>query len=217
MTESRGNLTFTVTKPRDNGLKLKLKLKRSPISESFEVVRDGFGPVKDDEFIEEEKSSVNLNNNKVFSSKLAESKENDMQEESKEEVPPEESFENVILNSENDYEDENFESELDHNPLESFDRPLMDHNEGDSGVGSDSINPLEKEDQNVDDLHNSDSNHALEGADNEEEQEDEAESDALEACRETIENLKKLGEQTRYVFFMLRYYQQAMRYTLSGI
>lgn len=74
----------------------------------------------------------------------------------------------------------------------------MDNNEGDSGVGSDSVNPLEREDQNVDDVqadNNSSSNSdQAELAENE----DPEESDTLEAeCRETIENLKKLGEQSR--------------------
>ena len=81
--------------------------------------------------------------------------------------------------------------------MESIDeRPLMDNNEGDSGVGSDSVNPLEKEDQNVDDLnadHSSNSEHA-----DAMENDDPEEPDAVEAtCRETIENLKKLGEQSR--------------------
>lgn len=79
----------------------------------------------------------------------------------------------------------------------------MDNNEGDSGVGSDTVNPLEREDQNVDDLqadNNSNSDHN-ELAENE----DPEESDALEATyRETIENLKKLGElETRYVYDVL--------------
>jgi hypothetical protein len=80
--------------------------------------------------------------------------------------------------------------------LENSERPLMDNNEGDSGVGSDSVNPLEREDQNVDDLQadNISNSDQAEIADND----DPEESDALEAtCRETIENLKKLGEQSR--------------------
>lgn len=84
----------------------------------------------------------------------------------------------------------------DHNILEENDRPSLDVNEGDSGVGSDMANPSEKEDQNVDDIQGADN------FDNSEkrlsESEDHEESDALEAtCRETIENLKKLGEQSR--------------------
>lgn len=68
-------------------------------------------------------------------------------------------------------------------------------NEGDSGVGSDMANPSEKEDQNVDDLQSADQ---YDNADKRlSETEDHEESDALEAtCRETIENLKKLGEQS---------------------
>ena len=82
-----------------------------------------------------------------------------------------------------------------HNPLEENDRPPIDVNEGDSGVGSDMANPSEKEDQNVDDLQSSDQ---YDNSDKRfSETEDHEESDALEAtCRETIENLKKLGEQS---------------------
>lgn len=83
----------------------------------------------------------------------------------------------------------------------------MDNNEQDSGVGSDSINPLEKEDQNVDDMQtdnisNSDQTE-LNEADNEgteevENTEDSEETEGLEETyRETIENLKKLGEDSR--------------------
>lgn len=57
-------------------------------------------------------------------------------------------------------------------------------------------NPSEKDDQNADDTQSADN------FDNSEkrlsETEDHEETDALEAtCRETIENLKKLGEQSR--------------------
>lgn len=83
----------------------------------------------------------------------------------------------------------------DHNSLEEKERPSLDVNEGDSGVGSDMANPCEKEDENVDDVQTSDT------CNNDKrlsESEDHEESDALEAtCRETIENLKKLGEQSR--------------------
>lgn len=93
-----------------------------------------------------------------------------------------------------DYGSIKFNSD-DHNPLEENGRPSLDVNESDSGVGSDMANPSEKEDQN-DDIQ------AVDNYDNSEkrlsESEDHEESDALEAtCRETIENLKKLGEQSR--------------------
>lgn len=83
----------------------------------------------------------------------------------------------------------------DHNLLEENERQSLDVNEVDSGVGSDMANPSEKEDQNVDDIQGTDN------YDNSEkrllETEDHEESDALEAtCRETIESLKKLGEQS---------------------
>lgn len=96
----------------------------------------------------------------------------------------------------NDYGNIKFDS--DHNPLEENERPSLDVNEADSGVGSDMANPSEKEDQNVDDIQ------AVDNYDNPEKRlsecEDHEESAALEAtCRETIESLKKLGEQSRLV------------------
>ncbi|XP_014204798.1 myosin tail region-interacting protein MTI1-like isoform X2 [Copidosoma floridanum] len=175
-------------------LKITLKLKKSPMSESFTVVRNN---------LEAEKNSCDQEYE--LATKLKDDHQSDSEEEEK---TSEQSYENVILNQENDYEndeddeEENLESEPDHNPLESSERPIMDNNEADSGVGSDTANLLEKEDQNVDDLQgdnnsNSDQN---ELADNEDQENEE--SDALEAtCRETIENLKKLGElESRYVY-----------------
>lgn len=74
----------------------------------------------------------------------------------------------------------------------------MDINEGDSGVGSDMANPLERDDQNIDDLQAGDNYESSEKAVTENEYPEE--SDNLEAtCRETIENLKILGEQSRFV------------------
>jgi len=94
-----------------------------------------------------------------------------------------------------DYESIKFNTDEHNNPLEENERPSIDVN-SDSGVGSDMANPSEKEDQNVDDIQ------AADNYENSEkrlsESEDHEESDALEAtCRETIENLKKLGEQSR--------------------
>lgn len=94
----------------------------------------------------------------------------------------------------NDYGNIKFVTD-DHNPLEEKERPSLDVNEGDSGVGSDMANPSEKEDQNVDDVQSGDHYNSEKRLS---ESEDHEESDALEAtCRETIENLKKLGEQSR--------------------
>lgn len=98
----------------------------------------------------------------------------------------------------NTYDDDNDNLECipDHNPLESSERPLMDNVEGDSGVGSDSVHVSKKEEQNEDDgkAYNNSNLDQMELA----EKEDPEESDALEAtCRETIENLKKLGEHSR--------------------
>ena len=70
----------------------------------------------------------------------------------------------------------------------------MDANEGDSGVGSDMANPLEREDQNIEDSQTSDHYESAEkNAEPEEEQDEELEA----TCRETIENLRRLGEETR--------------------
>ena len=86
----------------------------------------------------------------------------------------------------------------------------MEANEGDSGVGSDMANPSEREDQNVDDLHAVTDNRACENnreTSVAEDTEDPDDPDALEAtCRETIENLKRLGEQTRFVKVLLKKY-----------
>lgn len=83
-----------------------------------------------------------------------------------------------------------------HNPLEENERPSADINESDSDVGSDMANPSEKDDQNVDDAQSTDNFDSSEKRLLE--SEDPEETDALEAtCRETIENLKKLGEQSR--------------------
>lgn len=76
------------------------------------------------------------------------------------------------------------------------DRPSAEINEGDSGVGSDMANPSEKDDQNVDDL--AGEQEETDEQEKIEESEDPEVSAALEAtCRETIEYLKKLGEQSR--------------------
>lgn len=100
-----------------------------------------------------------------------------------------------VLSLQNNYSDDNFETDPTRNPLESSERPSMDNNEGDSGVGSDFVNPLDREDQNDNDSQgdNASNQDPTDVPDNE----DNEESDALEACRETIENLKKLGEQSR--------------------
>lgn len=90
-----------------------------------------------------------------------------------------------------DYDNVKFGTE-DHNPLEENERSSIDVNEGDSGVGSDMANPSEKDDQN-NDIQCSDN------YDNSEKRLSEPEeADPLEAsCRETIEKLKILGEQSK--------------------
>ncbi|KAJ8688411.1 hypothetical protein QAD02_024206, partial [Eretmocerus hayati] len=191
--EGQSNNTYLLEKEHTSDLKitlkkqsavigdcLKLKLKKSPASESFTVVSAVFGS---------DKESVKQDN------ELAETQEKDCKDESEEEKKTEDSFINVMLNQEDNYDDDdNLGSDPDNNPLENSERPSMDNNEGDSGVGSDSVNPLEREDQNVDDLH-TDSISNVDPAESTEN--DQEESDILEAtCRETIENLKKLGEQS---------------------
>ncbi|XP_016842227.1 probable serine/threonine-protein kinase drkD isoform X2 [Nasonia vitripennis] len=183
--EQKGNLKITLKRQSPVGDSLKLTLKKSPKSEGFTVVSRNCGSIE---------QSIKKQN------ALAETQENDNKSDSEEEKATEQNFENVMLNQENTYDDDNdnFESGPDHNPLESSERPLMDNVEGDSGVGSDSVHLPEREEQNEDDG-NADNNSNLDQAElagNE----DPEESDALEAtCRETIENLKKLGEHSRFI------------------
>ncbi|XP_058805846.1 putative uncharacterized protein DDB_G0291608 isoform X2 [Phymastichus coffea] len=177
--ERRGNLKITLKK--NSGCdSLKLKLKKSPESESFTVISNNF--------------DLDIQQSLDKHDELAETQDNDTKSDSDKEENAEQDFENVMLNQENNYSDDNFESEPSHNPLESSERPSMDNNEGDSGVGSDFVNPLDKDDQN-------DNDSQADNASNQDladvpENEDNEETDALEACRETIENLKKLGEQS---------------------
>ena len=96
-----------------------------------------------------------------------------------------------------DYDTAKFDTET-RNPLEDTERASLDTNEGDSGVGSDMANPSEREDQNVDDLHSGDNDDNIEKRVMESEDPEESD-DLAESCRETIENLKKLGEHSRFV------------------
>ncbi|XP_072751511.1 uncharacterized protein [Anoplolepis gracilipes] len=176
--EKKGLLKLTLKKNTAEPLKLTLK-KTSSKSEDFTVVNSNFNPVIKNHQQED----------------VAGAKENDQRNNKAAKGSVNEPFENVMVDQQDDYENIKFGME-DHNPLEENERPSIDVNEGDSGVGSDMANPsIEKEDQNVDDIQSSDN------YDNSEkrlsEPEDHEESDALEAtCRETIENLKKLGEQS---------------------
>ncbi|XP_029156326.1 bromodomain-containing protein 4-like isoform X1 [Nylanderia fulva] len=176
--EKKGLLKLTLKKQNTvESLKLTLK-KTSSKSEAFTVVNSKFNPGVKNHQRED----------------VAGAKENDHRDNKAAKGSVNEPFENVMVDQQGDYDNIKFDEE-DHNPLEENERPSIDVNEGDSGVGSDMANPSEKEDQNVDDIQNSDN------YDNSEkrlsEPEDHEESDALEAtCRETIENLKKLGEQS---------------------
>ncbi|XP_029667468.1 uncharacterized protein LOC115238076 isoform X3 [Formica exsecta] len=175
--EKKGLLKLTLKK-QSISESLKLTLKKSSESEDFTVVNSNFNPVIKDH----------------QQGEVAGAKENDQKNNKTAKGSVNEPFENVMVDQQDDYDNIKFDEE-DHNPLEENERPSIDVNEGDSGVGSDMVNPSEKEDQNVDDIQSTDN------YDNSEkrlsEPEDHEESDALEAtCRETIENLKKLGEQS---------------------
>ncbi|CAL7946490.1 unnamed protein product [Xylocopa violacea] len=179
--EKNGSLKLTLKKQNSTD-PLKLKLRKSSESEDFTVV----------------KSNINLEAENNRRGDVAGATENDQRHEKDTESSINQPFENVMVEQQDEYGSIKFNTD-EHNPLEENDRPSIDVNEGDSGVGSDMANPSEKEDQNVDDLQGS-----LQSADQYDnsdkrlsETEDHEESDALEAtCRETIENLKKLGEQS---------------------
>ncbi|XP_036140734.1 histone acetyltransferase KAT6A isoform X2 [Monomorium pharaonis] len=179
--EKTGLLKLTLKKqsaaksPNDS---LKLTLKKSSESEDFTVVNNNFYPVI--------KCSQERD--------VAGAKENDPKSDKAQENSIDEPFENVMVDQQDDYDNGKLDTDH-HNPLEENERPSADINESDSDVGSDMANPSEKDDQNADDTQSADK------FDNSEkrlsESEDHEETDALEAtCRETIENLKKLGEQS---------------------
>ncbi|XP_070163829.1 R3H domain-containing protein 1 isoform X2 [Polyergus mexicanus] len=175
--EKKGLLKLTLKK-QSISESLKLTLKKSSKSKDFTVVNSNFNPVIKDH----------------QQGEVAGAKENDQKNNKAAKGSVNEPFENVMVDQQDDYDNIKFDAE-DQNPLEENERASIDVNEGDSGVGSDMANPSEKEDQNVDDIQSTDN------YDNSEkrlsEPEDHEESDALEAtCRETIENLKKLGEQS---------------------
>ncbi|XP_043664218.1 uncharacterized protein LOC122627260 isoform X1 [Vespula pensylvanica] len=182
--------TYCLSTEKSQSLKLKLKkttytdplkltLKKSSVSEDFIVVSTNH--------------SLEISNYSKEDVAGAEGK-NEQTDTEETDNSIEQTFENVMVDQQDDYENVKFESDHD-NPLEENERPSLDINEGDSGVGSDMANPSEKEDQNVDDLHGTD--HYDNSDKRFSETEDHEESDALEAtCRETIENLKKLGEQS---------------------
>ncbi|XP_029037968.1 putative uncharacterized protein DDB_G0289263 isoform X2 [Osmia bicornis bicornis] len=172
--EKKGSLKLTLKKQSLSD-SLKLTLKKSPESKDFAVVN----------------TNINLGTKDV-----AAAKENDQTHDKNTENSTIQSFKlkEVMVEQQDEYGNVKFDTH-DHNLLEENDRPSIDVNEGDSGVGSDMANPSEKEDQNVDDLQ---STGQYDNSDKRlSEGEDHEESDALEAtCRETIENLRKLGEQS---------------------
>ncbi|XP_071628054.1 uncharacterized protein [Temnothorax longispinosus] len=175
--EKTGSLKLTLKK-QSVADSLKLTLKKSSESEDFTVVNNNFYPVI-----------------KYYQERdVAGAKENDPRGDKAAENSINEPFENVMVDQQDDYDSAKLDTDP-HNPLEENERPSADINESDSDVGSDMANPSEKDDQNVDDAQSTDN------FDNSEkrlsETEDHEETDALEAtCRETIENLKKLGEQS---------------------
>ncbi|XP_011701187.1 PREDICTED: uncharacterized protein LOC105457923 isoform X5 [Wasmannia auropunctata] len=175
--EKTGLLKLTLKK-QSVADSLKLTLKKSSESEDFTVVNNNFYPVI-----------------KYYQQRdVAGAKENDPRDDKAAENSINEPFENVMVDQQDDYDNVKLDTDP-HNPLEENERPSTDINESDSDVGSDMANPSEKDDQNVDDTHNTDNFDSSEKRLSE--SEDQEETDALEAtCRETIENLKKLGEQS---------------------
>ncbi|XP_046831303.1 uncharacterized protein LOC124429718 isoform X2 [Vespa crabro] len=182
------NDTYWLTSENSQSLKLKLKkttytdplkltLKKSSVSENFIVVN----------------TNHNLNIGNYSTEDVAGAEDKNEQTDTEDtENSTEETFENVMVDQDDDYE--KFETDND-NALEGNERRSLDINEVDSGVGSDMANISEKEDQNIDDLHGTD--HYDNSGKRYLESDDHEESDALEAtCRETIENLKMLGEQS---------------------
>ncbi|XP_011343676.1 bromodomain-containing protein 4 isoform X2 [Ooceraea biroi] len=175
--EKKGSLKLTLKK-QTVADSLKLTLKKSDKSEDFTVVN----------------SNLHSNIGNHQQEDVAGAKENERRDDKAVESSDDESFENVMVDQQDDYDNIKFVTD-DHNPLEEKERPSLDVNEGDSGVGSDMANPSEKEDQNVDDIQTVDNYNNSEKRLSE--SEDHEESDALEAtCRETIEYLRKLGEQS---------------------
>ncbi|XP_051166457.1 histone acetyltransferase KAT6A-like isoform X3 [Leptopilina boulardi] len=175
--DQKGTLKFTLKKQCGSD-SLKLTLKKSSVSEDFTVIN----------------SNLDIQSENYHEDDLAGLRENDDKDDNEVENQINEPFENVILNQQEDDDNSKFDAET-RNPLEETEKTSVDINEGDSGVGSDMANPLEREDQNIDDLQSGDNYEATEKVVNESEYVEE--SDNLEAtCRETIENLKILGEQS---------------------
>ncbi|XP_020293664.1 uncharacterized protein LOC109859640 isoform X2 [Pseudomyrmex gracilis] len=175
--ETKGSLKLTLKK-QNIADSLKLKLKKSSQSEDFTVVQNNF----------------NYTSNYQHKD-VAGAKENDQRNNKATEDSIDETFENVMVDQQDDYNGIKFHPD-NHNSLEENERSsAIDVNESDSGVGSDMANPSEKEDQNNDDIQPVENYDASEKRLSE--SEDHEETDALEAtCRETIEKLKKLGEQS---------------------
>ncbi|XP_034947129.1 histone acetyltransferase KAT6A-like isoform X2 [Chelonus insularis] len=140
---------------------------------------------------------LDLDTNKTRFEEVAGGKESDDHpvEKENEEQDEAQQYNNVINNENSKYQDDQYNNNDEENFTDDNGRPSMEINEGDSGVGSDMANTCEKEDQIVDDLQSNDqpedeTSHIVES-------ENPEESDPLEAtCRETIENLKKLGEHS---------------------
>ncbi|XP_068990826.1 uncharacterized protein [Neodiprion pinetum] len=177
--EKKGSLKLTLKKQGSTD-SLKLTLKKSSISQDFAVV------------------NTNLDSENYQRNDVAGSGTNDSKDTSNTENDADEPFENVTINQQS-YENNDYKTDERTDPLQDRDRPpFMDINEGDSGVGSDTVNAPEREDQAIEDQP------SIDGLGNSEkvlpEIDDHEESDAIEAtCREAIENLKKLGEDTRTV------------------
>ncbi|XP_043286934.1 uncharacterized protein [Venturia canescens] len=186
---TKGSLKLTLKKHQlVTGDTLKLKLKKSSKTKDFAVVKSQLELEHKEEASDSEEVAGDTDNVQ-------------MDDKEREEETDQQSYENVIVNEGEGYEneeDENYDEDEISNPLEDNEIASLEANEGDSGVGSDMANPSEREDQNVDDLQAVgersfiNNRHASTAEENEPE-----DTDALEAtCRETIENLKKLGEHS---------------------
>ena len=86
----KGTFKITFKRKSSSCESLKLKLKKSPVSESFTVVSNSVDNLE----------NLDTEEGPEATSELASSKENDVDNDSTGEKSPEESFENVILNQE---------------------------------------------------------------------------------------------------------------------
>lgn len=174
--------TYCLTQERKGSLKLTLKKQNH---RDFAVINRDLDLEEDNNHFEE--VAGDKRNEKI-----------DVEKES-EDTGEKHTFENVMVREDEEYQDGHYDNE--ENYLDDNEKPSAEVNEGDSGVGSDMASHLEKDDQNVDDIQGTDQYDTEEAAStppalslNDTEEPEDPELEAT--CRETIENLKKLGEQS---------------------